>query len=240
MQADSEYQYIGDELELFKHCSNWKSYMLAAMSPFLKGDVLEVGAGIGGTTQLLCTPGATSWTALEPDAALLESFAATKDAMSFPCDVKLVVGTVSDLPSASTYDAIIYVDVLEHIEHDALELQKAAHRLKPGGNLIVLSPAHQFLYSPFDKAIGHFRRYNMQSLRAISPPNLELTVLRYMDIVGMMASLANRTLLKQSMPNARQLWVWDKAMVPLSRIIDPIFGYKFGKSILAVWKLSAS
>jgi 2-polyprenyl-3-methyl-5-hydroxy-6-metoxy-1,4-benzoquinol methylase len=242
MQADSDsdYQYAGDELELFKHCSNWKSYMLAAMKPYLKGDVLEVGAGIGGTTQLLCTPGATSWTALEPDSVLLETFTATMEAMSFSCPVKPVVGTVTDLPADAKFDAIIYVDVLEHIEHDGPELQNAAQHLRPGGHLIVLSPAHQFLYSPFDEAIGHFRRYNADSLRSLSPAQLKLTVLRYMDMVGMMASLANHSLLKQSMPNARQLWVWDKAMVPISRLIDPLFGYSLGKSILAVWTLTGS
>lgn len=233
--SPSDFQYVGGELELFKHCSNWKNYMLASMRPYLRGDVLEVGAGIGGTTQLLCTKAATSWTALEPDAALIDRFSEFLSTTAFPAPVKLIVGTVNDLPAETHFDCIIYVDVLEHIEGDAAELALAARKLRPGGHLVVLSPAHQFLYSPFDKAIGHFRRYDISGLKAIAPPGLRLEALKYMDMVGMMASLANRSLLKQSMPNARQLWLWDKAMVPVSRLVDPIFGYRFGKSILAVW-----
>jgi hypothetical protein len=59
--------------------------------------------------------------------------------------------------------------------------------------------------------------------------------MRYLDSVGLAASLANRTLLRQSIPTARQIMIWDRLMVPMSRILDPLLGYRAGKSILAVW-----
>ena len=52
----------------------------------------------------------------------------------------------------------------------------------------MLSPAHQRLFSPFDAAIGHFRRYSRSMLRGISPPDLRLERLRYLDSVGLTAS----------------------------------------------------
>ena len=58
------------------------------------------------------------------------------------------------------YDTIIYLDVLEHIEHDQKEFLNAFSNLNDGGHLIVSVPAYNFLYSKFDKDFGHYKRYN--------------------------------------------------------------------------------
>ncbi len=118
------------------------------------------------------------------------------------------------LQASESFDTIVYIDVLEHIEDDAGELKLAARRLRRGGRIVVLSPAHQFLYTPFDAAIGHFRRYNRSSLRKISPPGLELEKLFYLDAFGIAASAMNRLLLRQSMPTKAQIETWDKWIVP--------------------------
>ena len=60
---DSEGNYIGGELELFKNATNWKSYVAKKTRPFIKGDVLEVGAGLGANAKYL-SPGCTSYTFL--------------------------------------------------------------------------------------------------------------------------------------------------------------------------------
>jgi hypothetical protein len=133
------------------------------------------------------------------------------------------------------FDSIVYIDVLEHIEDDKSELAQAFHLLRPGGRLIVLAPALQALYSPFDKAIGHYRRYARKSLRSCTPPSSRLEKLAYLDCVGLIASGANRLILKQSSPSLRQILFWDKYMIPVSRILDPLIGHRLGKSILAVW-----
>jgi SAM-dependent methyltransferase len=146
----------------------------------------------------------------------------------------VTVGTLESLPGA-TFDSILYIDVLEHIEQDAAEAAAAARMLRPGGHLIVLSPAHQFLFSPFDASIGHYRRYNRKSLTACSPPDCRLETMFYLDCAGMAASLANRVLLRQSQPEERQIALWDNFIVPVSRIADRIFCYRLGKTICAVW-----
>ena len=60
--------------------------------------------------------------------------------------------------------------------------------------------------------------------------------LLYLDSVGMLASGANRLLLSQAMPTERQILTWDRLMIPVSRVLDPLLGYTVGKSILGVWK----
>ena len=125
--------------------------------------------------------------------------------------------------------------MLEHIQEDAAELSRAAKHLLPGGRLVILSPAHQWLFTPFDARIGHFRRYNKRTLLATRPAGLELERICYLDCVGLLASLANRLLLRSAMPTRGQIGLWDGWMVPVSRVLDPLTGHAFGKSIVAVF-----
>ena len=60
--------------------------------------------------------------------------------------------------------------------------------------------------------------------------------LDYLDAIGMLASLGNRLILKSNMPSPRQIAVWDGLMVPISRLADPLFGHRLGKSVLGVWR----
>lgn len=67
------FKYQGDELELFQHAKNWKKYFSRQIKPFIKGNVLEVGAGIGATTLLLNDGTASKWLMLEPDEQMSNS-----------------------------------------------------------------------------------------------------------------------------------------------------------------------
>jgi SAM-dependent methyltransferase len=235
--TNDDFHYIGSELEVFAHAIRWKSYLACQVRPYLKGRVLEVGAGIGGTTKALATGKVSTWTCLEPDAklaAILQESAKSDPALSrIPIEVK--ISSVTELAADDSYDAIIYIDVLEHIENDAQELQNAARHLVPGGRLVVLSPAHQSLWSPFDEAIGHYRRYNSKALKEVGPVGCHLIRLRYLDCVGLLASSANRLVLRSSDPSKWQIAMWDGCMVPISRLLDPLLAYRLGKSILGVW-----
>jgi hypothetical protein len=57
----------------------------------------------------------------------------------------------------------------------------------------------------------------------------------YLDSAGLLASAANRFLLKASMPNAKQIRFWDSVLVPLSRPLDRILGFRLGKTVVVSW-----
>ena len=230
------YVYVGEELELFAAAVNWKRYFRSKIVRYFGADVLEVGAGLGGTTKLLCGDAVRRWVCLEPDAALAEQLGRSIESGDLPACCRVVVGSVADLAGEPPFDTIIYIDVLEHIEDDAGELARAATLLAPGGRLVVLAPAHQFLFSPFDEAIGHYRRYTRKTLAAAAPEALDTLRIFYLDSVGFFASLANRLLLRSAMPTAGQIAVWDKLMVPPSRWVDPLLAYRTGKSVVGVWR----
>jgi SAM-dependent methyltransferase len=229
------FRYQGSELELFAGASNWKRYLGAQIRPFLGRDVLEVGAGFGGTTSFLCA-NQRRWVCLEPDAAMAERISEAIGRGALPACCESVSATLPTLPTGDSFDTILYCDVLEHIEDDRGELQHAAKRLAVGGHLVVLSPAHQWLYTPFDAHIGHYRRYTAKGLEALSPPGLRVVASRYLDSVGLLASLGNRMLLQRSMPTIAQIEFWDRALVRSSVLLDRVLAYRIGKSVLVVWR----
>ena len=63
------------------------------------------------------------------------------------------------------YDVVLLADVLEHVEHHHEFLRDLVAQLKPGATLIITVPAHPWLWSPHDAALGHFRRYTQATLR---------------------------------------------------------------------------
>lgn len=69
-------------------------------------------------------------------------------------------------PESETFDAILLLDVLEHLDDEKVVLQTLARLLKPGGLLLVSVPARPDLFSEFDEIQGHRRRYEPNSLRA--------------------------------------------------------------------------
>jgi hypothetical protein len=230
----NELKYPGTELELFAAARNWKSYFSQQIGPFLSGDILEVGAGIGSNTLILDPGGAGRWMCLEPDPDLFTSLVKTLGKAPGRRLYEPVCGTLRSLKNQQ-FDTIVYIDVLEHIEDDREELTRAALHLRSKVRLIVLSPAHQRLFTQFDVAIGHLRRYNRSMLRHISPSCMSVIRLRYLDSFGLIASAANLLLLRQSMPTKAQLSFWDRWIVPVSRVLDPCFNYSIVKSIVAVW-----
>jgi SAM-dependent methyltransferase len=231
-----DYHYLGAELDVFAHARNWKQYLAAQMAPFVFGDVLEVGAGIGAVTQALAMLPRRTWTCLEPDAGLAQRLNAAVGASAGTSHISVVTGALRDLPSAPSYDCILYVDVLEHIEDDRAEVAAAVGLLRSGGHLIVLCPAHNWLYTPFDQAIGHYRRYGRRRFESLQPPSASIVRMRYLDSVGLVASLGNRLFLRSASPTGAQVRFWDKVLVSASKLLDPLLAYRVGKSILGVWR----
>lgn len=234
MTADDDgFEYQGRELELFADARNWRAYWQSRLRPYLGDEVLEVGAGIGSITSDLA-PTVGGWTTLEPDRRLA---ARIPDIRTRAGRIRTLVGTIADLEPEQRFDSVLYVDVLEHIEEDVDEVRCAAAHLRPGGRLIVLVPAFPFLYSAFDASVGHHRRYTRGRLRAIVPSGLRELRIEHLDTLGFLSAVMNRLVLRQDVPVPAQVRLWDRTLVPISRLIDPLIGRRLGKSIVGVWEL---
>jgi len=224
-------EYCGQELEIFADARRWRSYWFGFIRQYLGPEVLEVGAGLGSVTRFASTAH-VGWTAVEPDESLARRIREGNQAAS----VRILAGTIDAVPRGDLFDSVLYADVLEHIENDAEELEKAFRLVRPGGHLIVLSPAHAWLYSRFDAGVGHFRRYSIESLVACTPTGGFVERVAYLDSVGLIASAANRFLLRSTVPSQRQIAIWDRLMIPMSRWLDKILRWRVGKSVVVVWR----
>ncbi len=98
-----------------------------------------------------------------------------------------------------------------------------------------MSPAHNFAYSEFDKAVGHYRRYNKKMLKKLKPNNMFIEKYFYLDFLGLVLLLINKFLIKKK-PKYKVFFIWDRFLVPLSIFLDAITFYLFGKSIVCVFK----
>lgn len=223
--------YIGDELELFRHATNWKRYWSSVVARYVNGQVLDVGSGLGVNAPYLVNEHVTAYTFLEPDARLLSE--TSMDLIPEGIQQHRIQGTTADM-AGKQFDTLAYIDVLEHLPDPAVELQRAMDLLRPAGHIVIVVPAFQFLYSPFDKAIGHFRRYDRAGLRADLPAGSELVLMRYLDSTGSLLSLGNKLLLRRAAPDPGQIAFWDKRIIPISRITDRLVVGSFGRSLIAV------
>jgi hypothetical protein len=159
-----------------------------------------------------------------------------KIAANVPVKVAVINGTIHDVSAETFFDTILYIDVLEHIEDDLHEMTEACGRLTAGGNLIVIAPALQFLFSPFDREIGHWRRYSETGLNRLCPKDCVVKNSGYLDSCGLFLSLSNKILLHQPMPTLGQIMFWDKYVVPLSTLMDRIFRFRFGKTVFTIFE----
>ena len=75
------------------------------------------------------------------------------------CDIEAV--------EKGSVDRLLLLDVLEHIEQDDAFLAKLAEVLTASGELLISVPAFQFLFSPHDVFLKHFRRYTISSLEKL-------------------------------------------------------------------------
>ncbi len=75
--------------------------------------------------------------------------------------------TKCPLPDSS-FEGIVLLNVLEHIEDDLKALREVYRLLKPGGLAYIEVPAGPHLYDFYDKHLMHYRRYKAKDLRLLA------------------------------------------------------------------------
>lgn len=126
-------------------------------------NILDLGCGTGAVTQELTDFG----TVMGADmSSLALDF---NKARTGGQGVSLVQADGIALPfPADTFDAVVALDVFEHIESHELAFKETFRVLKPGGALILSVPAFQSLWGPHDRALHHFRRYSRRELKQVA------------------------------------------------------------------------
>jgi SAM-dependent methyltransferase len=183
VEAGDEHFDLTPELDLFQY---------RMIRPHLGRNILEVGAGPGRIARLVLQDEGLSYDRYiicEPSDHFFEQLKRRVDAGT---NVALTQGVTSELAKQYPrgFDTIFSVHVLEHIEDDRQFVEDCLQMLAPGGKLIILVPALQFLYSELDRQIGHYRRYNKGMMRKlVSGLGCRITKMYYTNFLAVFASL---------------------------------------------------
>jgi SAM-dependent methyltransferase len=130
------------------------------------------------------------------------------------------------------FDSIFLLNVIEHIKDDELAVKNCQYLLKKDGHLILLAPAFSWLYSTFDRQLGHFKRYALKSLTdLLTKNNFRILSGSYFNCAGIAGWLVFGKILNRKVLNRGEMAAFNK-IVPLARIIDKILGRKIGLSII--------
>jgi len=107
--------------------------------------------------------------------------------------------------------------------------------LKPGGIIGIYVPALPFLFSNFDREVGHFRRYKKRELiKLVKLAGFEIENCYFNDSIGVIASLVVKIFgyNKEKFGSKKSLILYDKYIYPISKILDKIiFKHLIGKNL---------
>lgn len=224
-------RYFGKDLEAMSFAANYHRWILAELRPWLAGQVAEVGAGVGSFSRLLLGCDIDRLTAYEPSQNM---FPLLRDALQPYPQARSINGFFGAAGECGQFDSIVYVNVLEHVEDDAAELQRIGKALRSGGHVLIFVPALSWLYSRLDQQVGHFRRYHKRPLQElVIRSGLSLVKTRYFDLAGVLPWYVNFVLLRNEI-SAAGVGLYDRAVVPVSRVLESIVNPPLGKNLLLV------
>jgi 2-polyprenyl-3-methyl-5-hydroxy-6-metoxy-1,4-benzoquinol methylase len=207
--------------------------MFETIQPYCKGNILEIGSGIGNISQYFIKSGS------QITLSDTENFYAQSLKDRFPSTNILTIDL--DRPDffleykklAARFDTVFLLNVIEHIRDDEKAVNNCSYLLKNGGRLIILTPAYPFLYSKIDKGLHHYRRYTKTALKnLVSKNGLILETMHYFNALGIGGWIIAKILGDKKIA-AGKMKVFNH-LTGLARLIDKLFLRKAGLSIIAV------
>src|SRR5262245_374825 len=210
----------------------YNRWMFQQLLPWLGQRVLEVGSGIGSFTRYLTGRDLVAATELNPRylRILGNTFERHTGVEMMPLDL----ADFDPAPLRARHlDTIVCLNVLEHIEDDRGVLRRLHDSLAPGGRLLLLVPAHQWLYGAIDRAIDHHRRYERAGLvQKLEEAGFLVEHTQFFNRLGVLGWWLNGKVLGRTRVPGLQLHL-QNLLVPLLRaeVYAPL---PFGLSLVAV------
>ena len=228
---------IGSQtLQIIAKADQFNHWMYSEFKSQLKGEILEAGSGIGNVSQMVVEEG-LSITLSDYNAEYCEWLnkkfrdePLVKDIIQINLlrpDFKIAYPRLKE-----KFDSIFLLNVIEHLENDSKAVANCNFMMKPGGHLIVLAPAYQWLYCRMDKELGHYRRYSLKNLKKVLvKEGFEVRSVKHFNFLGIGGWLLAGKILKRKKLGNDEMNVFNN-LVPFARIMDKITLKKIGLSII--------
>ncbi len=212
----------------------YNDWVFRRIRPYLGDRLLEVGSGIGNMSGyyadrdlLVCVD------------LLAESLDLVRAKLGDRPNLVMVQGDVCAESTIARlggfrFDTAVMLNVLEHIGDDAAALEAIHRVLAPEGRLVLLLPAEHYLYGTLDRALGHFRRYEPDDVRALVPAaGYEIELLEYMNLPGILGWFLNGRVLRRQLLPRPQLAAFN-TLAPLFERLEGSVAPPRGQSLLVI------
>lgn len=229
----------GEEiLSAVAEADRFNEWMYKTVLPHCKGEILEVGSGIGNISEFFISD------QKKITLSDIRQNYCDRLAKRFPEQAKSGRIALLDIAEENfetkyadqmeKYDTVFALNVVEHIADDNLAIANCKKLLKKGGTLVILVPAFQALYNKFDHELEHYRRYTKSSLAKIfTANNLNIVHKQYFNSLGIPGWFVSGKLQKNKTIPKGQMKIFN-SVVALSKILDYLLMRKVGLSVICV------
>ena len=226
---NDSFVHEGKDLESMSFAQNYHNWIYENITKELGTKIAEIGSGVGNFTEFLLRNDHARIDAYEPCTKMhlnnkfsknprVNCINSNFELVSKSCDYK--------------YDSVIFINVLEHIQQDLDAIKNAYNITRPGGKLIIFVPALQFLYSKFDRSIGHYRRYQKSELtKLVQNASFKIMSCEYFDSIGIVPWFVFMKVMRQGL-SSRNTFTYDTFVVPWLKILEKKISPPLGKNML--------
>ncbi|MFN7991901.1 MAG: class I SAM-dependent methyltransferase [Candidatus Micrarchaeia archaeon] len=223
-------------LAITEKADNFTQWMYSEIKPNLRGNILEIGSGIGTYSKKIVRDFKDSRIVLSDiDQDFVSRLSAAYRGNGQVSSLRIDLTLASDLKQIKhQVDSVFALNVLEHIEHDTRALENVYRLLPKGGRFVILVPAHMSLFNCIDTAVGHYRRYSKKELsEKAAAAGFRVMKSYYFNLPGIFGWYINGSLLKKKTLNEGAMGFYDR-MIPLVKHAERIILRKAGLSIIMV------
>ncbi len=227
-----------DTLNTIALANHFNSWMYHSIKPFCTGRILEIGSGVGNISEYFINDKASIFLS-DIREGYCESLRRKFSASSTFLGIETInlVDVDFDIKFSmyfGSFDTVFALNVVEHIFDDQSAVSNCYKLLKPGGKLIVLVPAYQWLYNDFDKELEHYRRYTRRRLEYLfSAGHFRVSHSRYFNAAGIAGWFVSGKMQHHKVIPAGQIRLYNK-LVLLFRLFDKLIFNSFGLSVITV------
>ena len=194
-------------------------WMADALLPYITGDVLEIGAGIGNLTGMLANSSRYVAVDISP-----ENLAQLKTRLPHLTNLVTVPGDAANASHLQAFcgqmDTVVCLNVLEHIQDDLAALRNMYSCIRRGGRALILVPQGMRVFGTLDEMLGHCRRYSRRELeRKMTSAGFRIERVIEFNRITYPGWFLNGRLLRRRSVSRIQLQLFD-LLVPLWRRID--------------------
>jgi SAM-dependent methyltransferase len=220
------------KMRLMRNNNDWT---FKKLTPWLGERVLELGSGIGTFSAKLAKK-VGKLTVSDIDERhlcdLRQMFAANPAVAVCRVDA----AQVDKALPAESFDNVVALNMLEHVDNDEAALLGIGKVLASGGRLLLIVPAHPQLYGTLDKEIGHFRRYTKDELISkLTAAGFEIDKLEFMNFFSVAGWFFNFKILKRRTMPIPMMRIADMT-IPAVAAIEEYVNFPFGLSLFCVAK----